>query len=260
MSWNAISEQSVVCPPQGLSGPAIRRWLRSGGSRDAWLFVWTSLLKRIHWPGTEAATIVEEKVISSLPSSASYSSVSIPTHVHGSTQFLVGSRCCGASLMACAGRSWSRRRVWCSAASRHHSQQRRVWWLTLLLNMPHFGSPGQRHNFAWPARAAAHGVWTPQAPALWWEETYLPAELSPYLAAEDSLSVQGVPPPWGHSWGSHGTYTGEHGPSPALCLGGLPSQQVPGPRAKMVGQRKAEESLPPPLLSLHQLLLTSISK
>lgn len=122
MSWNAISEQSIVCPPQGLSGPATRRWLRSGGSRDAWLLVWTSLLKHIHTPGTEAATTVEEKVVSSLPSSASYSSVSIPTNVHGSMQFLVGSRCCGASLMSCAGRTWSRRRVWCSAASRHHSQ------------------------------------------------------------------------------------------------------------------------------------------
>lgn len=122
MSWNAISEQSIVCPPQGLSGPAVRRWLHSGGSRDPWFLVRTSLLKRIHWPGTEVGTIVEEKVVSSLPSSASYSSVSIPTNAHGSVQFLVGSRCCGASLTSCAGRSWSRRRVWCSAASRHHSQ------------------------------------------------------------------------------------------------------------------------------------------
>ena len=55
-------------------------------------------------------------------------------------------------------------------------------------------------------------------------------------------------------------YTRERGPSPALCLGGLPKQQVPGPRAKTAGQRRAEESLPSLLLSLHRLLLPSISQ
>lgn len=54
MSWNAISEQSIICPQQGLSGPSIRRWLHSGGSQDTWLLVWTSLLTHTPRPGTEA--------------------------------------------------------------------------------------------------------------------------------------------------------------------------------------------------------------
>lgn len=79
VSWNAISEQSIVCPGQDLSGAATgkaaaRRWLP--GHADL-------LLKHIHGAGLEAGAIAAlKKVVSSLPSSALYSFVPISVDAH----------------------------------------------------------------------------------------------------------------------------------------------------------------------------------